>query len=195
MKKIIAILLCGLLFVGCGSAQKQQPNTTSTSTLSSSSSSEEAMTMTNESDVYTSYWINDKSAQIPYESGTVKINDVYFTEKKEGAYLTTSAMVIFDTSSLSDDEQQWLADDFDVYIGDFTCRLYIDVDGEFEEMDYVDSSTGTINENTPVFMILYQIEDHKHSFNGSEALLSFDFEQDKKMMYTYSLTVEAKEDA
>ncbi|MBQ6734720.1 MAG: hypothetical protein IJR00_07410, partial [Lachnospiraceae bacterium] len=124
---------------------------------------------------------------IPYENGTIRINDISFTEKKAGAYYEAHAEVIIGLSELSNDEYQWFMDEYrdqsdhSVLTGEIETVFYVMVDDELERMNLVsmEKNTGKNKE----LILQYQFDEYKRSIDGNDAIFQFDFEKPESFRF------------
>lgn len=166
MKKIIALLMFGMLLAGCGSSSSSSQQITASESIEDDSPS--ILHKGTNGDI--SYDCEDLGNRIPYESGTVAIQGIYFLEKKNGAYIDTSAIVIIDLSDLTEDERVWFSDEITGgLVSKVRFKLYIPRNDSLDSFRYISGTTGTMHDGKdPVYMIFYSMEGEKHSLEGEE---------------------------
>lgn len=173
MKKVFAILLCGLLFAGCGSAQEPD--------VSAISSSDGSML----------YSYNDFDHGIPYSGGEFTIDKVAFTEEKSGDTYNAGAAVLLNFEYLPKDARQQFEDEFSpTYYGKLDVAIGV-YDGEdMVAFAYSDSGQLTADE-TPSFLINYIATGLKNSLEGEKVVLSV-YMPNGEVLDTYQYIFNAK---
>lgn len=182
MKRIIAAALTAALV--CESA-------------GSAWAEEEQIQVVAESETQAIYNVLDAEYKIPYESGTVSYVGMGIFEEKNGAYLDYQIIMQFDITGLSEDEQQWFADD--VKAQDVAINYFVTPeDGTPIEAEYINSDISMDQDGeTPTFLIAFSIEKQKHGIDGSDAGFIMSIKTGKKEnSYNYFIpadVVEAKD--